>query len=80
MAEFIEMIDLASERVGGKALYATDDFFASKDNLKAAKAADVKDVCFSKRRGMAITDLAKSELVYRRSSVFALASRAASRF
>jgi len=33
MADFTEMIDLASERVGGKALYATDDFFASKDNL-----------------------------------------------
>lgn len=27
------MTDLASERLGGKALYATDDFFAEKENL-----------------------------------------------
>ena len=44
---------------------AFDGGFASKDNLKAAKAAGVKDVCFSKRRGMTITDMAKSEWVYR---------------
>lgn len=30
---FTELIDLASVRVGGKALYATDDFFAEKENL-----------------------------------------------
>ncbi|MDB5096594.1 MAG: allantoicase [Cyanobacteria bacterium RYN_339] len=31
--DFTDMIDLASVRVGGKALYATDDFFAEKENL-----------------------------------------------
>jgi len=30
---FTTLIDLASERLGGKVLYATDDFFAEKENL-----------------------------------------------
>jgi allantoicase len=33
MAAFTELVDLAAERVGGRALYATDDFFAEKENL-----------------------------------------------
>jgi len=33
MADFRELIDLASERLGGAVLYATDDFFAEKENL-----------------------------------------------
>lgn len=31
--EFTDLIDLASKRIGGKALYATDEFFAEKENL-----------------------------------------------
>ncbi|MFZ1748996.1 MAG: allantoicase [Saprospiraceae bacterium] len=31
--EFTKLIDLASERLGGKVLYATDDFFAEKENM-----------------------------------------------
>ena len=31
--DFTELIDLASERLGGAALYANDDFFAPKENL-----------------------------------------------
>jgi len=31
--EFIELIDLASEKLGGAALYANDEFFAPKENL-----------------------------------------------
>ena len=31
--EFAQMTDLASERLGGKVLFATDDFFAEKENL-----------------------------------------------
>ena len=31
--EFLERIDLAAERLGGKVLYATDDFFAEKEKL-----------------------------------------------
>jgi len=30
---FAQLTDLASERLGGKVLYATDDFFAEKENL-----------------------------------------------
>jgi allantoicase len=33
MADFRELIDLASERLGGAVLSATDDFFAEKENL-----------------------------------------------
>jgi allantoicase len=33
MTDFTDMIDLASERLGGTALWATDDFFAEKENL-----------------------------------------------
>src|SRR5688572_13550171 len=31
--DFVRLIDLASEKLGGKVLYATDDFFAEKENL-----------------------------------------------
>ena len=31
--EFTKLTDLVSERLGGKVLYATDDFFAEKENL-----------------------------------------------
>jgi allantoicase len=31
--QFASMTDLAAERLGGKVLYATDDFFAEKENL-----------------------------------------------
>jgi allantoicase len=33
MSDFTELIDLASERLGGAVLYANDDFFAEKENL-----------------------------------------------
>ena len=31
--DFIEFVDLASERFGGRVLAANDDFFAPKENL-----------------------------------------------
>src|SRR5437868_12101031 len=31
--DFTELIDLASERLGGAVIYANDDFFAPKENL-----------------------------------------------
>lgn len=41
---FAELIDLASEKVGGQALYANDDFFAGKENLlKPQKAVFIAD-------------------------------------
>jgi allantoicase len=33
MADFGDLVDLASEKVGGAVLYANDDFFAPKENL-----------------------------------------------
>jgi allantoicase len=39
VADFRNLIDLASERLGGSVLYANDDYFAEKENLlKPAKA------------------------------------------
>src|SRR5450755_1218931 len=36
---FQDLLDLASERLGGSVLYATDDYFAEKENLlRPAKA------------------------------------------
>ena len=36
---FLDLIDLASEKVGGKALLTNDDFFAPKENLLQASPA-----------------------------------------
>lgn len=43
-----------------------DGCFCSKSNLDTLKKRGVRDVVFSKRRGLAITDMAKSTWVYRR--------------
>src|SRR5437773_7588886 len=44
MTEFSELLDLASERVGGQVIAANDDFFAPKENLiKAEKPVWIKD-------------------------------------
>jgi len=43
-----------------------DGGFASADNLTAAKALRVHDVCFSKKRGLAVLDMVKSSWVYRK--------------
>ncbi len=45
---------------------AFDGGFASKQNLADIKAAGVKDVAFSKRRGLKVLDMVKSSWVYRR--------------
>jgi len=42
--DFTELIDLASERLGGSVLVANDDFFAEKENLvKASKPIFIED-------------------------------------
>ena len=43
-----------------------DGGFASKDNLAYAKKHHVKDVAFSKKRGLSVKDMAKSNWVYRK--------------
>jgi IS5 family transposase len=45
---------------------AFDGAFASKDNLRAAKALGVEDVAFSKKRGITISEMTRSMWVYRR--------------
>lgn len=45
---------------------AFDGGFASRSNLTQIKALGVKDVAFSKGRGLAITEMVKSSWVYRR--------------
>jgi IS5 family transposase len=44
---------------------AFDGGFASKDNLAAGKAFGIRDVAFSKKRGLAISDMTRSAWVYR---------------
>jgi allantoicase len=39
MASFTDLLDLASERLGGAVIYANDDFFAEKENLLKPKPA-----------------------------------------
>lgn len=41
-----------------------DGAFASQGNLADAKALGVEDVCFAKKRGLAVLDMVKSEWVY----------------
>lgn len=42
--EFSKLTDLASERLGGKVLFATDDFFAEKENLiKPTRGVFIRD-------------------------------------
>ena len=43
MADFTDLIDLASQRLGGSVLYATDDFFAEKENLLKPEKAVWKE-------------------------------------
>jgi IS5 family transposase len=45
---------------------ALDGGFASKDNLLKAKNRKIKDVCFSKKRGLDETDMCRSEYVYKK--------------
>ena len=45
---------------------ASDGGFASVDNLRWAKTQGIKDVMFSKRRGLSVLDMVKSHWVYRR--------------
>jgi IS5 family transposase len=45
---------------------SADGGFASKDNLDFAKANQVKDAVFAKRRGLSVLAMAKSQWVYKR--------------
>ena len=45
---------------------SADGGFASQANLAGARAAQVKDVVFAKKRGLSVVEMAKSTWVYRR--------------
>lgn len=45
---------------------AFDGAFASKDNLAAGKALGIRDLAFSKKRGLEVSDMTRSTWVYRR--------------
>ena len=44
---------------------AFDGGFASKQNLKAAKQKQIKDVCFGKKRGLNVEDMCRSDWVFK---------------
>lgn len=63
----IPMLDRQKEIYGRYPLKASfDGGFASKENLKQAKARKIKDVCFAKKRGLKEEEMCRSEYVYRR--------------
>jgi len=65
----IPMLDRQKEIYGRYPLKVCfDGGFASKENLRQAKAVPrkIKDVCFAKKRGLEETDMCRSEYVYHR--------------
>jgi IS5 family transposase len=56
------------KRILGKApkQAAFDGAFASKENLRQARALSLEDVAFSKKRGLTISEMTRSSWVYRR--------------
>src|SRR5919205_1165557 len=46
---FTNLVDLASERLGGAVLYANDDFFAPKENLVRAAAPVWREGAYTER-------------------------------
>ncbi len=62
-----QMIDRQNDIYGRYPLkVALDGGFASKKNLESVKGKGVKDVCFSKKRGLEVEDMCRSEWVYKR--------------
>ena len=64
---FLPMLDRQIARRGAPPRQtAADGGYASRDNLKQAKARGVQDVAFHKKCGIAVADMVKSQWVYRR--------------
>jgi IS5 family transposase len=63
----VDMVD-RQERLYGRVprQAALDGGFASRLNLETLKARGVQDVCFSKGRGIAVSEMVKSSWVYRK--------------
>jgi IS5 family transposase len=63
----LTMLDRQHEIYGRYPLkVALDGGFASKANLAAAKARQIKDVCFAKKRGLEVEQMCRSQWVYNR--------------
>ncbi len=66
-AVFLELIDRQHEIYGRfPRQTCADGGFASKDNLTKARERGVRDVSFSKRKGLAVLDMVKSSWVYKK--------------
>lgn len=67
-SELVEtMLDRQHQIYGRYPLKAAlDGGFASKDNLVKAKERNIKDVCFSKKRGLKEADMCRSDYVYKK--------------
>lgn len=64
---FLPLLDRQKEIYGRSPRQtAADGGFASADNLKHAKERGVTDVSFSKRKGLSILEMVKSQWVYRK--------------
>jgi IS5 family transposase len=64
---FLPMLDRQIARRGAPPRQtAADGGYASRDNLKQAKARGVHDVAFHKKCGIAVADMVRSPWVYRR--------------
>jgi len=65
--QYRSLLEQHKERFGRMPRQVTaDGGFASKDNLAFAKGNGVKDAVFAKKRGLSITDMAKSSWVYKK--------------
>jgi IS5 family transposase len=63
----LKMLDRQNDLYGRYPLkVALDGGFASKDNLAAAKKRQIKDVCFSKKRGLEVEQMCRSQWVFNR--------------
>ncbi len=64
---FLPMLDRHIEHYGkAPRQVAADGGYASVENLREAKASDVEDVVFHKKRGLKVEEMAKSPWVYRK--------------
>jgi IS5 family transposase len=64
---FVPMMERQEEIFGRPPRQASGDGgFASKENLRAAKRRGIRDVCFSKGRGLSVLDMVKSSWVYKK--------------
>ena len=62
-----QMLDRQEQIYGRYPLkVALDGGFASKENLSKAKERNIMDVCFAKKRGIEVTDMCRSEYVYKK--------------